>query len=422
MDFSYRQEYAEYLDGEDALASLRDQFVVDDPELIYLDGNSLGRLPKKSKALAEEIIEKEWGRELVGGWKQGWLELSERIGDKLAELLGAERGEIIIADSTSVNLFKLAGAVLRYQEGKNKIITDDLNFPSDVHIINGLIDFQDGGHTLEIMRSADGIHGPVEELLTGIDENTALVTLSHTAFKSAYTYEMKEITQAAQNAGALMLWDLSHSAGAVPINLKAAGVDLAVGCTYKYINGGPGAPAFLYVSENLQKQLTNPLTGWMGSGNMFDFSLEYEADTGIRRFLTGTPPILSMALIEPGLDILLEATPIKIREKSVRQTEYLIRLWESELASLGFSLNSPREADFRGAHVSLSHKHAAAIDMALIHEHKVLPDFRAPDNLRLGLSPLYTKYVEIFLAVEKMKMIVQDKSYEKYVGKMTKVT
>jgi kynureninase len=340
--------------------------------------------------------------------------MPEHIGGKLSQLLGAKSGEIIIADSTSTNLFKLVVAALQFQKGRTKIITDDLNFPSDIYILEGATKLLGEGHQLEVVPSPDGIHGPVEEIIAQIDEDTALVTLSLTAFKSGYTYDLPPITRAAHDVGAFVLWDLSHSAGAVPIDLNAAQVDLAVGCTYKYLNGGPGAPAYLYIREDLQNQLDNPIPGWMGAADMFDFNLSYNPDPTLRHFLTSTPPIISMALIEPGVDLLLEAGMKAVREKSVKQTEYLIGLWEAILKDLGFSLNSPTDPASRGSHVSIGHPEGLGIDLALIHEMNVIPDFREPDNIRLGFAPLYTTFTEIHEAVMRLQKIVVGKLYEKY--------
>jgi kynureninase len=430
MPFSIDATSARQLDDEDALAGFRTRFVVDDPDLIYLDGNSLGRLPRDTVARARDLLERGWGQRLIRGWNDGWIDINERVGDKIAHLLGAAPGEIAIADSTSTNLYKLALAALRACPGRTKIVTDDLNFPSDVYIFQGLAAFgpasfdygrpkaspsaQDASYQIVIVPSPDGIHGPVERLLAAIDEDTALVSLSHTVFKSAYTYDMAAITAHAHRMGALTLWDLSHSAGSVNVDLNGANADLAVGCTYKYLNGGPGAPAFLYVRKDLQDELTNPISGWFGQKNAFAFGLDYEPASGIRRFLTGTPSILSVAPIETGVDLLLEAGMDRLRAKSVRQTEYLIELWREWLAPLGFTMNSPADSAWRGSHVSLGHPDAWRIDQALIEEMNVLPDFRKPNNIRLGITPLYTTFAEIHEAVKRMQRVVEEKLYEKY--------
>ncbi|CAN5706404.1 kynureninase [soil metagenome] len=406
--------YAHALDQQDVLAHFRQRFIIEDPALIYLDGNSLGRLPKATAQQLRQVVEQTWGSRLIRGWNEGWLTLQEEIGGKLAHLIGAQTDEVVIADSTSVNLYKLALAALAARPDRHKIVTDDLNFPSDLYVLQGAAKLAGRTMQIEVIPSADGIHGPVEQLSKAIDDDTALVSLSHTTFKSSYTYNMAEVTALAHAAGTMMLWDLSHSAGAVPCVLNAANVDLAVGCTYKYLNGGPGAPAFLYVRRDLQNILHNPITGWMGQKNMFNFDLDYTPAVGLRRFFTGTPPILSTFAIAAGVDLLLEAGVERLRAKSVQQTTYFIELWEALLAPLGFTLNSPREAAQRGSHLSLGHPEGWRIDQALIHEMNVLPDFRKPDNIRFGITPLYTSFTEIYTAVERLHTVVVDRLYEKY--------
>ena len=413
--------YAQQLDAQDPLAHFRTQFVIDDPDLIYLDGNSLGRLLKRSRDLAEDLVARQWGQRLIRGWNEGWIELQSQIGGKIGQLIGAAADEVIVADSTSINLFKLALAAVNFNNGRSKIITDDLNFPSDLYILQGVARLAKRPLQLQIIPS-DGIHGPVEALAATIDDDTALVALSHTVFKSSYTYDLAKITQLAHNAGALMLWDMSHSVGSVPADLHAANSPLAVGCTYKYLNGGPGAPAFLYVQRDWQRKLGNPITGWMGHESMFDFAPDYERDAGLRHFLTGTPPVLSTALIEPGVDLLLEAGMDRLRDKSVQQTSYLLDLWREWLAPLGFRLNSPTEAAQRGSHISLGHDDGWRISQALINEMRVIPDFRKPDNIRLGIAPIYTRYTDIYEAMHRLRQVMLEKLYERYSSMENTVT
>ncbi len=271
-------------DAIDPLAPLRTRFAHPDPALIYLDGNSLGRMPVTTAALMQDVVAYQWGDRLIRAWNEGWFTLPERLGGKIAQLIGAQADEVIVADSTSVNLYKLATAALRARSGRTRILTDDGNFPSDLYILQGIA--QEHGATLEVIASADGIHGSAGALMGALGGDVALLTLSHTLYKSAYTYDMAALTTAAHNAGALTLWDLSHAAGAVPVALNAAGADLAVGCCYKYLNGGPGAPAFLYVRRDLQTQLFNPIQGWMGQRNLFAFEGDYAPVDGLRRFLS----------------------------------------------------------------------------------------------------------------------------------------
>jgi kynureninase len=422
MTISIDEAYAVQLDAQDPLALFRERFVITDPDLIYMDGNSLGRLPKTSITMAEDLVQQQWGTRLIRSWNEGWFTAPERIGAKIARLIGARPDEAIVADSTSINLFKLAVSALRYQKGRNHIITDNLNFPSDLYILQGAIDLLDKHHQLDILPSPDDIHGPVAELLMRVNHQTALVTLSHTTFKSGYTYDMPAITAAAHAVGAMVLWDLSHSVGSVPLDVNAAQVDLAIGCTYKYLNGGPGAPAFLYMRRDLQERLGNSITGWMGQKDLFRLELAYQREAGLRGFLTGTPPMLSLALIEPGVDLLLEAGLEHLRVKSEQQSAYLIELWEMLLAPLGFTLNSPRDVRQRGSHISLGHAEGLRIDLTLLNDMGVLPDFRAPDNIRLGIAPLYTSFRDIHVTMMRLRQIVLEKLYEKYPDEVPVVT
>jgi kynureninase len=364
---------------------------------------------------------KKWGGRLIRAWNEEWMEMSARIGGKIAELIGADAQEVIIADSTSVNLFKLAVAALQEKPERKKIVSDDLNFPSDIYILESVTSTLDQGHHITLARPSEGIVS--ETSLTKIlDKNTALVALSSTAFKSGFTYDLKRVTTLAHKRGAFMLWDLSHSVGVLPINLRATKVDLAVGCTYKYLNGGPGAPAFLYVRKDLQKRLSNPISGWFGHKNQFGFNQKFVPADSIKKFLTGTPPVLSIAGIECGVDITLEAGIENIRAKSVTQTEYLIDLFEQFLRPLTVGLASPREAEMRGSHVSFTHSEAYRIGQALIHEMGVIPDFRDPDVIRFGVAPLYTSYEEIFRGVVAMREVIEGKMYEKYSDARVSVT
>jgi len=414
--------YAAQLDAQDPLAQFRERFVIADSDLIYMDGNSLGRLPRATLPLAENIITHQWGERLIRSWNEGWFDTPERVGAKIAQLIGAQPDEVIVADSTSINLFKLAVAALRNQYGRLHILTDNLNFPSDLYILQGAIDLLGQQHQLDIVSSPDDIYGPVAELYARLDSQVALLALSHTVFKSGYTYDIAAITKAAHEVGTLVLWDLSHSVGAMPIDVTATQVDLAIGCTYKYLNGGPGAPAFLYIRRDLQERLSNPIAGWMGQKNLFSFEQTYQAATGLRGFLTGTPPVISLSLIETGVDLLLEAGLDKLRAKSEQQSSYLIALWETLLKPLGFSLNSPLDVQQRGSHISLGHTEGLRIDLALLNDMNVLPDFRAPDNIRLGIAPLYTSFHDIHATVMRLQQIVSEKRYEKYPNETPIVT
>ncbi len=422
LAFTPDLDYARRLDEQDELARFRDAFVVAQPELIYLDGNSLGRLPVGTAARLQAAVELEWGRDLIRGWNAGWYRAPGHVGDKLGQLVGAAPGQVVIGDSTSVNLFKLAMAALSARPERETIVSDELNFPSDLYVLEGCIHTLGGRHRLHLVPAADGLVVELPALFAAVDEHTALVTLSHVAFKSGYLYDAAAVTERAHRAGALVLWDLSHSVGAVPIELDRWGVDLAVGCTYKYLNGGPGAPAFMYVRRELQEPLSSPIWGWFGRRAPFDFDLHYEQAAGIARFLAGTPPVLSLLGIEPGLDLILEAGLPAIRRKSVRLTSYLIDLADHVLAPLGFGLGSPRDAGRRGSHVSLRHAEGYRINRALIEEMAVLPDFREPDNLRLGLAPLYTTFADVWNGVERIRQVVAEGRYRRYSGDRLAVT
>ncbi len=409
------REYALQLDQGDVLASFRDKFVISDPDLIYLDGNSLGRLPTSVIARMQEAVEDEWGADLIRAWNEGWWDAPGRVGEMIAPLLGAAPGQVIVGDQTSVNLFKLSTAALNLRPEKPRIITDTFNFPSDLYILQGVVDLL--GHRHEIIRIGtqdNEITPDLAALESAIDEDTALVTLSHVTFKSGYLYDMKHITDLAHRKGALVLWDLSHSAGALPVELDACNVDFAVGCTYKYLNGGPGAPAFLYVNKALQHQAVSPIWGWHGQIRPFAFDLDYQPGPGVQRFLAGTAPMLSMIALEAALVPLLEAGIARLRQKSVGLTQYAIELSDSLLAPLGFSLGSPRDANRRGSHVSIRHADGYRINRALIDEMKLIPDFREPDNLRLGFAPLYTRYLEVWEGFDRIRRVMEEKRYEKY--------
>lgn len=403
------------LDQQDPLKEYRSRFLITDPDLIYMDGNSLGRLPHSVAERMKSVVSYEWGADLIRVWNKGWWEAPRRIGEKIAGLVGAAPGQVIVSDSTSVNLFKLASAALQLRPQRTKIITDTLNFPSDLYILQGLIQMLGGRHEIVRIGSKDGDLTPdLEAMIAAIDENTALVTLSHVVYKSGFLYDMAVITEKAHQAGALVLWDLSHSVGAVPIELDAAGVDFAIGCTYKYLNGGPGSPAFLYVNENLQAQTSSPIWGWWGQTSPFAFGLDYSPAPGATRFLVGTQPMLSLLALEPALNPILEAGMGAIRRKSMLLTDYMIGLTDEVLTPLGFVLGTPRNPKMRGSHVSLRHPEGYRINRALIYEMNVIPDFREPDNIRFGLAPLYATFDEIWQTVERIRIVMQEKRYEKY--------
>jgi kynureninase len=423
VTFSTTREYALQLDSKDSLASYRDQFVIDDPALVYLDGNSLGRMPKVAAKRARQVVEEEWGKDLIRGWNKGWWEAPSRVGDKIGQLIGAAAGQVLVNDTVSLNLFKLATAALTLQPNKKRIITDTFNFPSDLYILQGVQ--QNLGNKHEIIRigaSDNEVTPDIGALEGAINENTALVTISHVVFKSGYLYDMKRITELAHRKGALVLWDLSHSVGSVPIQLDECNADLAIGCTYKYLNGGPGAPAFLYVNKKIQEKLSSPIWGWWGQKNPFDFSLDYEPAPGAQRFLVGTQPMISLLTMEAALEPLLNAGMDSLRIKSILMTDYAAFLTESLLAPLGFSLGSPIDSAQRGSHISIRHADGYRINRTLIEEMNVIPDFREPDNIRLGFAPLYTSFMDVWEGFDRIKRVMAERRYEKYPKQRLTVT
>ncbi len=398
---------ARVADEQDPLADLAARFVVVDPDLLYLDGNSLGRLPLAAVDRVAEVVRHEWGDRLIRSWNEGWWEAPTRIGDLLAPVVGARPGEVIISESTSTNLFKLAVAALRARPGRHTIVTDDLNFPTDNHVLAGVADLVGEGSRVVTVASPDGVHGSMDDLLAAIDEDTSLVSLSQVCFKSGWLWDVGAVTAAAHRAGALVLWDCSHSVGSVPVDLAAHDVDLAVGCTYKYLNGGPGAPAFTYVRADLQDDVANPITGWWGHSDPFSFDLDFAPAAGIRRTHVGTMPMLSLLGAEPGIAMVAEVGIDAIRARSVALTTMLVDLFDTHLAPLGFTLASPRDPARRGGHVSIAHPDAWGVTRALLAEADVVPDFRAPDVVRLGPSPLSTSFVEVHTAVGRIVEVVR---------------
>ena len=391
-------------DRQDPLASLRDEFVL--PEgVIYLDGNSLGALPRQTVPRMTQVIAEEWGSGLIRSWNAAhWIEAPARIGDKIARLIGARAGEVIVADSTSVNLFKLLAEALRVQPGRHFILTEASNFPTDLYVAQGLIDFLGGNHALRVVERS--------EIERSLDGSVAVLMLTHVDYGSGEIHDMRRITSAAQKVGTLVLWDLSHSAGAVPIELNAAGVDLAVGCGYKYLNGGPGAPAYLFVAGGLQDAIQSPIAGWMGHVAPFAFEPEYRPAQGINRQLAGSPPILSMLALEVAVDLWLRVDQQEARRKSMALGDLFIKQVDETCRDLGVEVASPREARRRGSQVSLRHKEAYRVMRALI-DRGVIGDFRTPDLMRFGFAALYTRYVDVFDAVRSLREVLTSRTWNR---------
>ncbi|OYY67945.1 kynureninase [Sphingomonas sp. 28-63-12] len=378
-------------DATDPLRHFRQKFAL--PQgVIYLDGNSLGPLPRATAPVIADMVDRQWGDRLIRSWNEGWIEAPHRIGSKIARLIGARPDEVIVTDSTSVNLFKLIVAALRLDPARSTIVSELGNFPTDLHIAEGAVGCVEGARLRAV---------PRDEIAEAIDSTTALLLLTHVHYKSSERFDMAAWTARAHASGALVLWDLSHSAGALAIDLAASGADLAIGCGYKYLNGGPGAPAYLYVAQGLQQRLGNPVSGWMGHAAPFDFGDDYVPAPGIARWLTGTPPMLAIAALESGVDLMLEADPADIAAKSAG----LFDLMASMGDALGLECISPRDPALRGSHISFRHPRAYALCQALIAE-GVIGDFRDPDILRFGLTPLYLGYEDLVIAGEKLADIL----------------
>ncbi len=391
------REQAEALDAADPLAGFRERFELGDGSRLYLDGNSLGRLPLATRDRLHAAID-QWGSQLVEGWHD-WIDLPLRAGDALGGLIGAAPGEVAVTDSTTVNLYKLVHAALDARGG-GTLVSDRGNFPTDRYVLEGIAAAR--GVDLRLFES-DELDGPVPADL-GTCGPADVVVLSHVAYRSGALAGMAELTAAARERGATLIWDLSHSAGAVPVDLRGAGAELAVGCTYKYLNGGPGAPAYLYVAAELQESLRSPVWGWFGQREQFAMERAYDPAPGIGRFLAGTPPILQLAAVQEGARLTAEAGIEAIRAKSVALTELLVALHDAWLAPLGFELGSPRDPARRGSHVSLRHARAWTFTRALI-DARVTPDFRGPDSIRLGVAPLYTGFAEVWDAMDRLRAI-----------------
>ena len=372
-------------DAADPLRSYRDRFAL--PEgLIYLDGNSLGPPPRTAAPALGDMVERQWGERLIRSWNEGWIDAPQRIGGKIATLIGAHPDEVIVADSTSVNLFKLLVAALRHDPSRHTIVSETGNFPTDLHIAEGAVGCVPGARLKAVAR---------RNLADAIDQDTAVTLLTHVHYKTGERYDMAQWTARAHRTGALALWDLSHSVGAVEVDLNGAGADLAVGCGYKYLNGGPGAPAFLFVARALQDRLASPLSGWMGHAAPFEFADAYAPAEGMKRWLSGTPPMLAMAGLEAGVDLWLDVDRAEVAAKSAALFDLLAAIG----ARLGLECVSPADAGQRGSHISFRHPEAYALCQALIAR-GVIGDFRDPDILRFGLTPLYLGYEDVWRAGE----------------------
>lgn len=401
LEIAATRDHAEWLDENDPLLEYRGRFLL--PEgVIYLDGNSLGALPCATVDRLRELVTEKWGERLIRAWDEGWLEQPLEVGARLGALLGAAPGQVVIADSTTVCFYKLACAALELRPGRRRIVTDVDNFPTDRYALEGIARAHEAA--IEWLR-CDPVLGPtVDEVAAAIDTDTALVAFSHVSYRSAAVADMAQLNRAAHECGALTLWDLSHSAGSVPVALDEDGVDLAVGCTYKYLNGGPGAPAYMYASSRLLKDLRQPIWGWLGRRDPFAMEQGYVPADGARRLLSGTPPVLALAAVEEGVGLVAEAGMDRIHAKAMALTDFAIALADAWLGELGFSIASPRDRLRRGAHVAVSHLDAQALCASLI-ERDVIVDFRHPDVIRIGLSPLTTRFVDVWDAIDLLRSL-----------------
>jgi len=402
------------LDADDPLSGLRDAFDLP-ADTVYLDGNSLGALPRHVRPRLDRLVEREWGQDLVSSWnRHDWIDLPQRVGDRIGRLIGAAPGQVVCADSISVNLFKLLAAALRLRPGRTVILTVDDDFPTDRYVAQGLAELL--GATRCRLRAV-----PYGALPDALDGDVAVLMLTQVNFRDGRLHDMASLTAAAHAQGALVLWDLAHSAGVMPIGLDDCNVDMAVGCGYKYLNGGPGAPAFLYVAKRHQAMAEQPLSGWMGHRRAFDFEPGYEPAEGIGRFLCGTPGILGMAALDAALDLFDRASLDELRARSVALTKAFIAAVD-DLGLPELKVLTPRDAAHRGSQVSLAHSHAYAVTQALI-ERRVIVDFRAPDIVRFGFSPFYNRFADVGVAAEELGRIVRDETWrEERFAKRQRVT
>jgi kynureninase len=412
--------HAEQLDRTDPLAYLRERFVIADPDLLYLDGNSLGRLPARTPEFVAEFVRDGWGRGLVRSWND-WIDWGRSLGDRLAaHVLGAGPGEVVVSDSTTVNHYKLAWGALELQPDRRALVVDADDFPTNRYVAQGLA--RQRGLELRVLESDVDQGLDLDRLAAVLDDDVALVVLSAVAYRSGALVDLAAVNELARSAGALVLWDLSHAAGAVPVQLAAAGADLAVGCTYKYLNGGPGSPAYLYVRQGLQKRLRQPIQGWFGQQDQFAMGPEYVPADRIERYLTGTPAMLSTAALVPAFELVEEAGIDRLRAKGRLLGELTVELATRWLEPLGFRLASPADPERRGSHVSLWHPDAWRICRALAEQANVICDYREPDRIRVGPSPAYTRFTDVWDALDRMRALVAAGRHERLPHEKSRVT
>jgi len=415
---------AQALDKKDPLAEFRTHFVLT-PNEIYLDGNSLGKLPKAAQKAVQDTVAKQWGERLIRSWNEAWLELPSRLAEKYAKLLQVSKEEVIIGDSTSVRLYQVLHALAKSDLSPKHLGTDKLNFPTDLYVMEGIAQDFSFGEMTQIDYGQE-IEADLEILKTTIKEKPGIYCLSLVSYKSSYLYPMKVLNLWAEQHRSILVWDLSHAVGAVTIDLKETATKIAVGCSYKYMNGGPGAPAFLFIQKALQRKLANPIQGWFGHKNPFAFESDYHPNQGIDRFASGTPPILSLQAMEAGVDLALKAGIKNIRKKSVLQSEFFLEGVREKLLPLGYQLESPTDPECRGSHVTLSHPASWKICQSLLQgtskDSKIIPDFRPPHFIRFAITPLYTRFEELQKVIFRLESIVLTKEYQKFKTNKPRVT
>ena len=415
---------AQALDKKDPLAEFRTYFVLT-PNEIYLDGNSLGKLPKAAQKAVQDTVAKQWGERLIRSWNEAWLELPSRLAEKYAKLLQVSKEEVIIGESTSVRLYQVLHALAKSDLSPKHLGTDNLNFPTDLYVMEGIAQDFSFGEMTQIDYGQE-IEADLEILKTTIKEKPGIYCLSLVSYKSSYLYPMKVLNLWAEQHRSILVWDLSHAVGAVTIDLKETATKIAVGCSYKYMNGGPGAPAFLFIQKALQRKLANPIQGWFGHKNPFAFESDYHPNQGIDRFASGTPPILSLQAMEAGVDLALKAGIKNIRKKSVLQSEFFLEGVQEKLLPLGYQLESPTDPECRGSHVTLSHPASWEICQSLLQgtskDSKIIPDFRPPHFIRFAITPLYTRFEELQKVIFRLESIVLTKEYQKFKTNKPRVT
>ena len=411
-------------DNNDDLKSFKSRFVNNENE-IYLDGNSLGKLPVVTENDLISAVKNEWGQNLIRSWNDNWLELSEKINFKMSKLINSDNDEVLVGESTSVNLYKILYCLLDSNQYKKNLVTDCLNFPSDNYIVEGLKDYTEKKE-ITILNYNNNLSCNIDLLKKSIQENPGIYCLSLVTYKSSFLYPIKELNEFAKNNKSIIVWDCSHAIGVVDIDVKDSKTKAAIGCTYKFLNSGPGSPSFLYVSKDILNHLQNPIKGWFGHSKPFDFENKYKPADNINKFNAGTPSVLSLIPVNTGLDLVLEAGITNIRNKSIELGEYLIKIINIELNKFDVKITSPIESKSRGSHITIQHKEAWKICKLLIkgdkNRKRIIPDFRPENNIRLGFSPLYVSFIDLYETVIAIKDILKNKEYLKIDDSKPEVT